>query len=108
MIWLYQTVRTDNLNQQEIDNTLAKMGKDKPDGWELVTIYNGLAYFKKPDIRAKEYEREQEPDSLPGDGYSYETVQGGYVIYNTLGQRVDPWRIVKLLDIALEMVRKFG
>jgi hypothetical protein len=59
MIWLYQTVRIDNLNQQEIDNILAKMGKDKPDGWELVTIYNGLAYFKKPDIKAMEYEQRQ-------------------------------------------------
>jgi hypothetical protein len=39
----------------------------------------------------------------PSSSYSYETVQDGYVIFDAIGKRVEPWNLVKILDKVLEL-----
>lgn len=43
----------------------------------------------------------EEKTNSNSDSYSYETVQDGYVIYDHLGKKIDPWQLVSILNNAL-------
>lgn len=55
-------------------------------GYELVSVDNSLAYFKRPT----------EKQSL--EKFTYEAVQDGYVIFGPDGKRLNAWDIVNILE----------
>lgn len=59
------------------------------DGWKLVTITKGIAYFERPLTN----------EQGGGYGYHYETVQDGYVIYGKDGKIIPPYELVKMLGV---------
>lgn len=60
---------------------LDKMGSE---GWDLISVCEGIAYLKRP---------------LDGyKSYTYETCQDGYVIYDKSGREVKPYDLIKMLQ----------
>ena len=58
----------------------------KNDGWKLVTIAKGVAYFERPIM-----------EEQSSGNYSYDTVQDGYVIFGRDGKLILPYELVKIL-----------